>query len=412
MGLRLFEGLGVELEYMIVDSETLSVKPVSDEVLKSLCGNYASEVEVGDFCWSNELVLHVLEVKTNGPSRHLEALPEGFQSQVTRINEILRPLGAQLMPTAMHPWMDPDTESRLWPHEYNLVYESYHRIFDCRGHGWSNLQSVHANLPFSSEEEFGRLHAAIRLLLPLLPALAASSPILDARVTGILDNRLEVYRENQKRVPSITGQVVPEAVFTRRDYEEQILQAIYQEIAPLDPEKILQYEWLNSRGAIARFDRNTIEIRVLDMQECPKADIAVCCLIVAVLRELVREAWTGWEQQKAWETTPLAALFRRTAVQAEETVIEDPAYLECFGLSSDCCTAGELWEHLAEAVPWPASLAPLQEPIQLILQQGPLARRILRAVGPDPSLEHLRSVYRELCGCLAAGQMFSSPGPR
>ena len=25
------------------------------------------EVEVGDFCWSNELVLHVIEIKTNGP---------------------------------------------------------------------------------------------------------------------------------------------------------------------------------------------------------------------------------------------------------------------------------------------------------------------------------------------------------
>ena len=41
------------------------------------------------------------------------------------------------------------------------------------------------NLPFSSDEEFGRLHAAIRLLLPLLPALAASSPLV------------EVYRANE-----------------------------------------------------------------------------------------------------------------------------------------------------------------------------------------------------------------------
>ena len=50
------------------------------------------------------------------------------------------------------------------------MYEAYDRIFDCRGHGWANLQAVHLNLPFSGDEEFGRLHAAIRLVLPIMPA--------------------------------------------------------------------------------------------------------------------------------------------------------------------------------------------------------------------------------------------------
>ncbi|HAL85576.1 MAG TPA: hypothetical protein DCM31_01010, partial [Deferribacteraceae bacterium] len=37
---------------------------------------------------------------------------------------------------------------------------------------------------------------------------------------------------------------------------------MYRDIAPYDPECILQEEWLNSRGAIARFDRKAIEIRL------------------------------------------------------------------------------------------------------------------------------------------------------
>ena len=36
---------------------------------------------------------------------------------------------------------------------------------------------------------------------------------------------------------------------------------------------------MNSRGAIARFDRNAIEIRVIDVQECPKADLAIAIFI-------------------------------------------------------------------------------------------------------------------------------------
>jgi len=38
---------------------------------------------------------------------------------------------------------------------------------------------------------------------------------------------------------------------------------------------VLQNEWLNSRGAIARFERDTIEIRVLDSQETPAAELAI-----------------------------------------------------------------------------------------------------------------------------------------
>ena len=85
---------------------------------------------------------------------------------------------AILLPTAMHPWMDPHTETLLWPHGNRDIYHTYNRIFNCQGHGWSNLQSVHVNLAFKGDEEFGRLHGAIRLLLPLLPALAITSPCL------------------------------------------------------------------------------------------------------------------------------------------------------------------------------------------------------------------------------------------
>src|SRR5690606_3311880 len=103
-------------------------------------------------------------------------------------NAHLAPLGGRLMPSAMHPWMDPLTQTRLWPHENSPVYEAFNRIFGCQGHGWSNLQSMHINLPFEGDEEFGRLHAGIRLILPILPALAASSPFVEGRATGLMDN--------------------------------------------------------------------------------------------------------------------------------------------------------------------------------------------------------------------------------
>lgn len=407
--LHLFEGFGVELEYMIVARDTLSVLPVTDKVLRAVAGEYVSDVEWEDMAWSNELVLHVIELKTNGPATTLEELPQKFTANVSRINDLLQPMNGQLMPSAMHPGMDPRREMRLWPHEYSPVYESFNRIFGCQGHGWANLQSVHINLPFADDAEFARLHAAIRLVLPIMPALAASSPIVERRLTGLLDNRLNVYRTNSRIIPSITGKVIPEPVFTRRDYERHILQKMYRDIAPHDPEGILQHEWLNARGAIARFDRNTIEIRVLDVQECPLADLAISAAIVAVLKALTAERWTDLVRQQAWAVEPLEELLLATIKDAELTVITNKQYLAMFGYSSKKdCSAGELWQYLVEQL-LPKTVAQTQgwlAPLHTILQQGTLSRRIIKALGNDFAVGHIATVYRELCDCLRAGRMF------
>ncbi len=405
---HLFEAYGVELEYMIVDAESLSVLPVADQVLREVAGAYESEIELGDVCWSNELVLHVIELKTNGPAPSLDPLPRAFRQNVDRLNRLLEPLGGRLMPTAMHPWMDPAAEMRLWPHEYSPIYETYHRIFDCRGHGWANLQSVHLNLPFAGDDEFGRLHAAIRLVLPLIPALAASSPIVDGRLTGWLDTRLDVYRNNARRIPSIAGLIVPEPIFTRRDYERLILRRMYDDVRPFDPEGVLQQEFLNSRGAIARFDRGSIEIRLLDAQECPAADVAVCAAVAAVVRSLVEERWTSWDVQGALATEPLCEILLATSRDADRASIADRQYLDQFGFPSTRGSAGELWQHLCEAT-CPTSANPgsdWTQALDAILRHGPLARRLRACLGEDASPERIRRVYRETCACLAEGRMF------
>jgi gamma-glutamyl:cysteine ligase YbdK (ATP-grasp superfamily) len=405
--LGLFAAYGVEIEYAIVAADSLDVLPISDEVLRAGGSEYVSEIEKGALNWSNELVLHVLELKTAGPAPRLEPLTAEFQEHVGLVNARLAAFGGRLLPTAMHPWMDPATEMRVWPHDYSDVYDAFHRIFDCRGHGWSNLQSVHLNLPFANDEEFARLHAAIRLLLPLMPALAASSPIVECQATGNLDSRLDVYRTNSRRIPSVAGLVIPEPVYSAADYESKILQPMYAAIAPYDPAGALQFEWLNARGAIARFDRHAIEIRVLDVQENPAMDLAVVGAIATVLKELTGEKWTPTEEQQGQTTDSLHAILLATIRDGERAVITDATFLRQFGWKDGArCSAGELWSHLAAETglltnsPWSAELKHL-------LAFGPLARRILKRLGGETSRPHLTEIYRELCDCLATGGKFA-----
>jgi glutamate---cysteine ligase / carboxylate-amine ligase len=405
---HLFEVCGIEIEYMIVDRDTLSVLPVTDRVLKSVAGDFVNEVETGSLAWSNELALHVIELKTNGPAPSLAGLDTAFHGDVSRINGLLEEWNGRLMPTAMHPWMDPQVETRLWPHDYNPIYEAFNRIFDCRGHGWSNLQSTHINLPFANDAEFAQLHAALRFVLPLLPALAASSPVIDGKPGGSLDNRLAVYRTNARRIPSVSGNVIPEPIYSRRDYERHLLQRIYDDLAPHDPEGVLRHEWVNARGAIARFDRNAIEIRVLDTQECPAADLALAALIIETVRALGEEAWCGLTHLKDWDTRGLEAIFLTAVRDADHALISDRRYLAAFGFPErGPARARDLWQHLIEILPSAGGADPGRRRVfDLYLRRGALARRISAALGPAPSRDALMHVYGRLCDCLAGGTLF------
>ncbi len=105
-----------------------------------------------------------------------------------------------------------------------------------------------------------------------------------------IDNRMHFYGVNQKEVPSVTGDVVPEYVSSFSGYRRVTVDAYSRELSRLGASPVLiGKEWVNSRGAIFRFDRGAIEIRVMDEQECIKSDVALSCFIRALLRGLAAE---------------------------------------------------------------------------------------------------------------------------
>ncbi|MBL8889919.1 MAG: hypothetical protein JNL67_08055 [Planctomycetaceae bacterium] len=413
---HLFEVCGIELEYMIVDRRTLNVLPIADKLLTRAAGELTSDFEDGPITWSNELALHVIELKTTEPVRSLVGVAQQFQKSVANLNHLANEFDATLLPTGMHPWMNPFQELKLWPHDSAVIYEAFNRVFDCRGHGWANLQSMHLNLPFANDEEFSLLHAAIRLILPLLPGLACSSPYADGRATGFLDYRMEVYRHNSAKIRQVAGQIVPEPVFSQAAYHSEIFQPLYTAIAPYDPEGILQQPFLNARGAIARFDRGSIEIRVIDTQEHPGADLAIAQLVVATLQALVGERWSSSREQQGCSTDSLSSIFRDALRAGDQTLIEDARYLSHFGISTPRATIQEVWRHLRREVATTANSLANEPNLNLIFNHGPLARRILAAVGSESAagseVNHqasaLNTAYRRLANCLADGVSFQS----
>ncbi|MBE2216539.1 MAG: glutamate--cysteine ligase [Opitutaceae bacterium] len=405
--LHLFDAAGLELEYMVVRRDTGAVSPTVDRLMHARTGRFASDCRLGRCEASNELAAHVFELKVPRPARDFIAAERAFADAVARANRLLARDGTELLSGPMHPTMDPRHESTTWAHEGREIYEEFDRIFDCRGHGWFNLQSCHINLPFHGDDEFARLHAAVILLLPWLPALAAGSPFREGRVTGWRDTRLDTYRRNQERFPAIAGPIVPEPVFSEQEYHETIFAPMMRQVARVNRSGILEAEWLNSRGAIARFSRGAIEIRVLDVQECPRADMAIAALVFATLRELV-----------ARHGSRLPDLARRVATRARRAQLlacarhglDAPLRLgdgrEVFCLPARATTARALWRHvLTRLVPADALADSHREVITTILDRGTLADRLLAARGRSRSFA---PVLRGLADCLAENRLFTS----
>lgn len=400
----LFSVMGIEIEYMLVDKDSLDISPKSDEILQELAGEPCNEVELGDIAVSNELVMHVLELKNNGPKAPDAPIVAQFQEALNTVSGKLAAHGLQLLPSGAHPWMNPARETRRWPHGNRDIYQQFDRIFNCQGHGWSNLQSMHINLPFANDEDFNQLHNAIRLLLPLLPALAASTPFLDGHFTGMLDARLDFYEKNQQAIPSICGGVIPEFVSSQGEYNDRILEPMYRDIQAYDPDGILQHEWLNSRGAIAKFNYQAIEIRIIDSQECVNADCAIAKAVFAIL-----QSWQ--EQSRYYLDTPcdskrLKALYDKTRVHGLNVLVDDAELTRQWGLTRPAKTCRQVWEQLIERVSSRLDNTS-QRTLEYMLSQGSLSERILRACGPDHSRANLARVYRQLGHCLTNNTVFN-----
>jgi len=401
----IFSVLGLEIEYMLVDKESLTVQPKSDLILKHLAGAEVNEAILGDIALSNELVMHVIELKNNGPKPPDEQIAHQFHQAIMQLQPILDEYQLLLLPTAAHPWMDPLVETKRWPHGNKDIYQQYDKIFDCRGHGWANLQSMHVNMPFNNDAEFCQLHNSIRILLPLLPALAASSPFLSGNRTPFLDSRLDFYGKNQQKIPSITGEIIPDFISSKAQYEAEILKPMYQDIKEYDPKGFLQYEWLNSRGAIPKFEYNAIEIRILDSQECVIADIAIAKAIHAILKNWYEKDFKI-PFEKTYPTENLRAIFDKAIKYGLNVCIDDHKLLEQFGvLNKQSMNIRDLWTFLIEQISHNLDHKS-QLALEHILKNGNLSERLINACRNDFSKDKLKFIYRQLGECLVTNQQF------
>jgi len=208
----------------------------------------------------------------------------------------------------------------------------------------------------------------------------------------------------------MTGHVIPEPCYDRASYQRVILDPLQTVVGDLDEDGVLEGEWLNARGAIARFDRSALEIRLIDTQECPRADVAVAWAVACVVGDLCRERWSSREEQGAFAVEPLHALLVEATRVGPEARVADRAYARALGWTGAAAPSlGELWDELLESsvARHPQTDGERLRPLRTIRRQGTLSHRIRGALGASPSRARTHEVYRELCECLREGRSFA-----
>ncbi len=283
---QLLEVLGPEHEFALVD-EALQPIPVVDQVIKRLRGRIANYADCQTFMFGKELQAHVAEFSAITPFISPISFEITMQNAIEYIQELLSThFDVQLLGTGMHPLVSPN-DVQIWAHRDRQIYSILHQLFNLYQHGWVNVHAFQLNLPYGTQSEALRLHHLISQILPYIVALTASSPLCEGAFSGYVDTRLFYYQQSQARIPSLLGRIVPETVSSFHEYRQKIISHYSNDLAAHGvPQFMLHREWLNSRGAIFRFDRQAIEIRIMDEQECIRADVAMSCFLRACLRGL------------------------------------------------------------------------------------------------------------------------------
>ncbi len=397
---KAYEVVGIELEYPIVDDRLEPIGAVAD-VLRDLAGRPTSDVELGVVGLSNEIVDHVLELKTNRPLARLVDSELVLAELVRRVAVVLAERGARLLPTAMHPWLDPG-RTRLWNRSGRRIYATYERLFDVRTHGWANVQAMHVNLPVGSDADAVAMMNAARLLVPYLPAVAASSPMYDGKLQPAVDNRLAWIVEHQARIPESCGDIVPEPIRSLEDYRQHVLAPMYAAVDRLPDAGMLRREYFNARGAVFKFSRQSMEVRVIDTQECVHMDHAIAAFVRHGLR------WLASRPQVSVPQEVLVRDFRAAVARGSSAEVEAPHLLSGTGSVRDA---------LQVVLDGALGLAPLDERHYLervgqVIREGSLSERIAAALRPhasDPQAlgRATRRVYDELAVCLAENRLWA-----
>jgi glutamate---cysteine ligase / carboxylate-amine ligase len=257
--------VGIEEEFAVLDAASLDLVPRFEELRDAA----AAEDAVLASSIAGELISSEIEIRSGRGDDVHDALRRQRDAR-NRLFALAEARGVALGATGSHPWADYREQRNIDTEHYRRVVEGLQYVARR-----NNTFSLHVHVGARDLDRAVRACDRLRPVLPMLLAISANSPYLDARDSGLHSARSQAFTKSFPRcgIPDAYGSW---AAF--RDYVDFLIRT----------GSIVEYTqvWWSIRPHLTF---GTVEVRICDAQSTALESDALTCLIVACVAQALRD---------------------------------------------------------------------------------------------------------------------------
>jgi carboxylate-amine ligase len=261
--------VGIEEEFAVLDAASLDMVPRFEE----LRDNAVADDPVLAGSIAGELISSEIEIRS-GRGEDLHDALRRQRDVRNRLFGLAESRGIALGATGTHPWAD-------YREQRNIDTEHYRRVVDGLQYvaRRNNTFSLHVHVGARDVDRAVRACDRLRPVLPMLLAISANSPYIDARDSGLHSARSQAFTKSFPRcgIPDAYGSWA-----AYRDYVDFLIRT----------NSIVEYTqvWWSIRPHLSF---GTVEVRICDAQSTAEESEALMGLIVACVAQALRDIDDG-----------------------------------------------------------------------------------------------------------------------
>jgi glutamate---cysteine ligase / carboxylate-amine ligase len=256
--------VGLEEEFAILDAASLDMVPRFEELRDAAADDPVLAASV-----AGELISSEIEIRSGRGEDLHDALRRQREAR-TRLFALSESRGVALGATGTHPWAD-------YREQRNIDTEHYRRVVDGLQYvaRRNNTFSLHVHVGARDADRAIGACDRLRPVLPLLLAISANSPYLDARDSGLHSARSQAFTKSFPRCG------IPDPYGSWAAFHEYVDLLV-------STRSIVEYTqvWWSIRPHLTF---GTVEVRICDAQTTGGESEALAGLIVACVLQALRD---------------------------------------------------------------------------------------------------------------------------
>ncbi len=172
--------IGVEIELQLIDTKTFGLNNIASKVLAEVNNKFSNKIRI-------EFIQSMIEINTSVCAT-VEEVEKDIKETLTYLDEILTNYKSMFSCTSLHPF----SQGKKQIISDNSRYKRIMNDLQIVGKRFIS-QGLHVHIGIEDKEKAIQVNNALRIYLPSLLALSASSPFFEGEDTGLHSYRTKLF---------------------------------------------------------------------------------------------------------------------------------------------------------------------------------------------------------------------------